>query len=64
MVDSSTPSQRRYPNMIGAGLIVGILFGLAVGGALDNFGLWLPILGGLGLVVGLLLHAGRGHDVP
>ena len=50
--------------MIGAGLIVGILFGLAVGGALDNFGLWLPILGGLGLVVGLLLHAGRGHDVP
>ena len=64
MADSSSPNQRRYPNMIGAGLIAGLLFGLAIGGAFDNFGLWVPIVGALGLVVGLALHATRSNDTP
>ncbi|NQV79876.1 MAG: hypothetical protein HQ495_04935 [Alphaproteobacteria bacterium] len=62
MANSTTPSQRRHPNMIGAGLLAGLLAGLALGGALDNFGLWVPVLGALGFIAGILLHSSRRDD--
>jgi len=50
-------TQRRHPNMIGAGLVAGLLAGLAVGGWQGNFGLWVAVIGLLGTLVGYLLHA-------
>ena len=50
-------TQRRHPNMIGAGLVAGLLVGLAVGGWQSDFGLWVPVVGALGALVGYLLHA-------
>ncbi|MEK9944734.1 MAG: hypothetical protein VW999_01980 [Alphaproteobacteria bacterium] len=58
----TTSTPRRYPNMIGAGLIAGILAGLALGGWQGNFGLWVPVAGILGLLVGLLLQANGGAN--
>jgi len=43
--------------MIGAGLVAGLLAGLAVGGWQGNFGLWVAVIGLLGALVGYLLHA-------
>jgi len=57
-----TPTQRRHPNKIGAGLVAGLLAGLAVGGWQDNFGLWVPVVGVLGALVGYLLHAYGGNE--
>jgi|APSaa5957512493_1039668.scaffolds.fasta_scaffold245414_2 hypothetical protein len=57
-----TSTQRRYPNMIGAGLVAGILAGLAVGGWQDDFGLWVPVAGALGALLGYLLHAYGGKE--
>jgi uncharacterized membrane protein YjjP (DUF1212 family) len=58
----TTSTPRRHPNMVGAGLIAGILAGLAVGGWQDNFGLWVPVAGALGVLIGLLLQARGGAD--
>ena len=55
-------TQRRHPNMIGAGLVAGLFAGLAVGGWQGNFGLWVPVVGSLGALVGYLLHAYRGTE--
>ena len=55
MVDTSTPKQRRHPNVIGAGLVAGLIAGTAIGGAFGAFGFWVPLLGVVGLIVGLLL---------
>ena len=52
-----TSTQRRHPNMTGAGLVAGLLAGLAVGGLQGDFGLWVPVVGALGALVGYLLHA-------
>jgi hypothetical protein len=57
-----TPTQRRRPNMIGAGLVAGLLAGLAVGGWQGDFGLWVPVVGALGALVGYLLHAYGGTE--
>ncbi len=50
--------------MMGAGLVAGLLAGLALGGAFDNFGLWIPVLGALGFITGGLLHSSRRNDAP
>ena len=42
--------------------VAGILAGLAVGGWQDNFGLWVPVAGALGVLIGLLLQARGGAD--
>ena len=57
-----TSTQRRHPNMTGAGLVAGLLAGLAVGGWHGNFGLWVPVVGVLGALVGYLLHAYGGNE--
>ena len=59
MVDQPSQNQRRYPNLVGAGLIVGLLAGTAVGGVQGSFGLWVPLLGAVGLLLGVLLHTSR-----
>ncbi len=64
MVNPAAPNQRRHPNMMGAGLVAGLLAGLALGGAFDNFGLWIPVLGALGFITGGLLHSSRRNDAP
>jgi len=56
MADTPSLNQRRHPNMIGAGLLAGLLAGTAMGGVMDDFGVWVSLLGAVGLVVGLLLH--------
>ena len=56
MADTPSPNQHRHPNMIGAGLLAGLLAGTAMGGVMDDFGVWVSLLGAVGLVVGLLLH--------
>jgi hypothetical protein len=48
--------------MIGAGTLAGVLAGLAIGGWQGNFGLWVPVVGILGTLVGFLLHAYGGSD--
>lgn len=61
MDEPISQTQRRHPNMVGAGLVAGILTGLAIGGAFDNFGLWVPLTGVVGLLAGMLLHASSGE---
>jgi len=61
---NTTSTQRRYPNMIGAGLIAGLLAGLAIGGWQDAFALWVPVAGALGAMIGFLLQAYGGNDRP
>jgi uncharacterized membrane protein YeaQ/YmgE (transglycosylase-associated protein family) len=48
--------------MVGAGLVAGLLAGLAVSGRQGDFGLWVPVVGALGALVGYLLHAYGGTE--
>ena len=47
---------QRHPNLVGAGLILGLLLGVAIGGVTGNFALWVPIIGLIGVALGLALH--------
>jgi hypothetical protein len=49
-------ADQRHPSIVGAGLIVGLLVGAAVGGAAHDFGTWVPVLGVAGLLLGLGLR--------
>ncbi len=60
MTNDPSPNQRRYPNMTGAGLLMGLLAGAAMGGSMGDFGLWVPLLGVVGLLLGLLLQTYSG----
>lgn len=61
MAETPSPNQRRYPSVAGAGLVAGLFAGAAMGGALGGFGFWIPLLGVVGLIVGLLLQAYGGE---
>ena len=47
---------RRHPNLIGAGLILGLMLGATLGGVTGDFDLWVPVVGLIGLSLGLALH--------
>jgi len=55
MASHEKTNATRYPNLIGAGLMVGLLVGAAVGGASGNFDVWVPVLGIAGVLLGLAL---------
>ena len=48
--------------MIGAGLVAGLLAGLAIGGWQGDFGLWVPVVGVAGALTGYLLRAYGGNE--
>ena len=57
--DEGSKDATDFGNLIGTGLVLGALGGLAAGAALDSLGFWLPAGVVIGLAVALGLKYGR-----
>jgi hypothetical protein len=63
MAETTDGKQPKKPpaNMVGAGMVIGVGAGVALGAALDNIAVGVPVGAGVGLALGVALSAKSRH---